>query len=176
MTRASSAPDDSLMTQVPRFDLRRQTPVRPTLSNPLGGCPASPFPRSPWQAFVLCDAWRRCHQGKNHAEREADPAVSIVGIADVAIEADVDLPGPALCLHEVGQHGAVALDDGFDVLAQYRHEVGDFLPQRVLGDGGALALRDDNAAGDNDGFDGATGFREHDLARDAVEWNEGGIG
>ena len=34
---------------------------------------------------------------------------SIVRIADVAIEADIDLPCPALRLHEIGQHGIVAL-------------------------------------------------------------------
>src|SRR5215813_4383153 len=57
--------------------------------------------------------------------RAREGRISVVAVADVAIEPDVDLPGPALRLHEVGQHGVRALGYGLDVPAQHLHEVGD---------------------------------------------------
>src|SRR6516162_3981006 len=97
-------------------------------------------------------------------------------VADVAIEPDVDLPGLALSLHEVGQHSVRAPGYGLDVPAQHLHEVGDLLAQGALVDGRDLAVGDDNATVDDDRLHSATGLREHDLAGNAVERDERGIG
>src|SRR6516162_4393572 len=101
---------------------------------------------------------------------------SVVAVADVAIEPDVDLPGLALRLHEVGQHGVRSLGYGLDVPAQDLHEAGDLLAQGALVDGRDLAVGDDNATVDDDRLHSATGLREHDLAGNAVERDERGIG
>src|SRR5262249_59731817 len=70
---------------------------------------------------------------------------SVVAVADVAIEPDVDLPGLALCLHEVGQHAVRALGHGLDVPPQHLHEVGYLLAQTPLIDGHGFAVGDDDA-------------------------------
>src|SRR5947207_15071297 len=64
--------------------------------------------------------------------RATDCGCSVACIADVAVEADIDLPCPALSLHKIGQHRLVALDHGFDVLAQHPHELRHLLAQSAL--------------------------------------------
>src|SRR5262245_46943210 len=102
--------------------------------------------------------------------------VSVVGVTDVSIETDVDLPSPALRLHEEGQHCAVSLNDRLDVLAQNLHQFGHFLPQRAFVNAGAFAIGYHNAAIDDNGLNAASAFREYDLASNAVKRNERRIG
>src|SRR5262249_15775475 len=106
---------------------------------------------------------------KNHAG--AREKSSIVAVADVAIEPNVDLPRLALCLHEIGQQGVRALGHGLDVPAQHLHAVGHLLAQGALVDGRDLAVGDDDATVDDDRLHPAAGLREHDLAGNAVERN-----
>src|SRR5260370_1250679 len=121
MTRATSAPARSLM-------------VRLSLVGVVA-CHAGPASEvfSMRARVASIDAHRRA--------RFAAPAGRlIVGVPHIAVEADVDLPGPALCLQQIGQHGVVALADRLDVLAQDLHETGDLLAQGALVDGGDLAV------------------------------------
>ena len=71
-----------------------------------------------------------------------------------------------------GNMASLRLGDGLDVLAQHLHEIGDLLAQGALVDGGDLAVGNDHPSIDDDGFDAAPAFGEHDLPRDAVERNE----
>src|SRR5262249_451526 len=117
--------------------------------------PPSPFPHST-QTLPMPRATRPPKSSKNRAG--AREKISVVAVADVAIEPDVDLPGPALCLHEVGQHDVRALGYGLDVPAQHLHEVGDLLAQGALVDGRDLAVGDDNATVDDDRLHSAAGL------------------
>src|SRR5215469_5050258 len=174
MTRASNAPDDILMAQVlPRLRFETSPYVL-----------ARRYRAHRLQSSMAVSA---LHANSSHPSRNSAPKssknragarekISVVPVADVAIEPDVDLPGLALRLHEVGQHGVRALGYGLDVPAQDLHEAGDLLAQGALVDGRALAVGDDNATVDDDRLHSAAGLREHDLAGNAVERNERRIG
>src|SRR5215831_8604059 len=173
ITRASNAPDDILMAQVLprlRFDSRYMLARRS--SSPIAAQHGR-FPHST-QTLPTPRATRPRNLAETVPAREG--RISVVAVADVAIEPDVDLPGPALRLHEVGQHGVRALGYGLDVPAQDLHEAGDLLAQGALVDGRDLAVGDDNATVDDDRLHSAAGLREHDLAGNAVERDERGIG
>ena len=53
----------------------------------------------------------------------------------------------------------VRLANRFDVLAQHLHEVGHFLTQGALVDGGDLAVSDHDASVDDDRFHAASALR-----------------
>src|SRR5262249_31736849 len=171
MTRASNAPDDILI--VLSFlvcDWIRACPMIVELTD----CsPAWPFPYS-MQMFAMPHGNSAPKSSKNRTDPREE--ISVVAVADVAVEPNVDLPRPALRLHEIGQHGVRALGYGLDVSAQHLHEVGDLLAQGALVNGRHLAIGDDNPTVDDYRLHSGAGLREHDLAGNAVEWDERRIG